>query len=755
MSPNGLDIAFPECCDARALTDAISSARKPETEPDKPPTDPSSFVRVDEDGLSHLDLWVENLQCAACIQKIETSLRRIDGVKRARLNISSQRLAIDWETGRVDPIDFVATLDRLGYPSAPFDPGDIAESESNENKRLLSALAVAGFAAANVMLLSVSVWSGHSGGMEAGTRTLFHWVSALIAIPAIAYAGQPFFRSALGALRNNSLNMDVPISLAVLLAAGMSLYQTMQHAEHAYFDASVMLLFFLLIGRVLDRRVRTKARESAAHLLGLQAEAATIIDPDGSRRTIKSADIQPGMTVFIASGARIPADGEVREGQSEVDMSLVTGESLPKSVNTGDAVYAGTLNLSAPLTVVANKDADNTLLAEIVRLMENAEQGRARFVRLADKVAAFYSPVVHILAATTFLGWLTIAGADWEQSMMAAVAVLIITCPCALGLVVPVVQVVASGALLKAGVLVKTGDALEKMAAVDTVAFDKTGTLTLGALTLRGGSHNQQDLAIAAGLAQQSRHPAARAIVAASPTIEDAVEDVREFPGLGLEATYQGERLRLGRAEWCGVDNADAGSGTLVWLSRPGRDAVSFELADELRPDARDTIDTLKNMGLNVALISGDTNHAVRSVADQLGIDDWQATCLPDEKVAFLDGLEQQGRKVLMVGDGLNDAPSLAAAHVSISPSSAADISQTAADMIFQGQRLRPVVSAIRTARFANSMVKQNFVLALLYNSFAVPLAMFGYVTPLIAAVAMSSSSIIVTVNALRLRVSR
>lgn len=755
MSPNGLDIAFPECCDARALTDVVASARTPEAASDRPPTDPTSFVRIGEDGLSHLDLWVENLQCAACIQKIESSLCGIEGVKRARLNISSQRLAIDWETGRVAPVDFIAILDRLGYPSAPFDPSDIADFESTEDKRLLSALAVAGFAAANVMLLSVSVWSGHSGGMEAGTRTLFHWVSALIAIPAIAYAGQPFFRSALGALRNNSLNMDVPISLAVLLAAGMSLYQTMQHAEHAYFDASVMLLFFLLIGRVLDRRVRTKARESAAHLLGLQAEAATIIEPDGTRRTIKSADIQPGMTVFIASGGRIPADGDVRDGQSEIDMSLVTGESMPKSVGSGDAVYAGTLNLSGPLTVVANKDANNTLLAEIVKLMENAEQGRARFVRLADKVAAFYSPVVHILAAVTFLGWLIIAGAGWEQSMMAAVAVLIITCPCALGLVVPVVQVVASGTLLKAGVLVKSGDALEKMAAVDTVVFDKTGTLTLGALTLQGGNYDQLDLGIAAALAQQSRHPAARAIAAACSAIESDIRDVREFPGLGLEATYRGERVRLGRAEWCDVDDGDAAVGTVVWLSRPERDAVSFEFADELRPDAKDTIDTLKGMGLHVALISGDTTEAVRSVAEDLGIDNWHATCMPDEKVAFLNGLEQQDRKTLMVGDGLNDAPSLAAAHVSISPSSAADISQTAADMIFQGHLLIPVVSAIRTARFANSMVKQNFVLALLYNSLAVPLAMFGYVTPLIAAVAMSSSSIIVTVNALRLRVSR
>ena len=748
--------SIADCCDAAALVDLTSEAfgAQPVDPTSITISDPSAFVVTDNDGTDHLHLLVENLHCAACIGKIEGYLKSQPAVIHARVNMSTRRLSISWAHGKADPAELMRGVAALGYPVAPFDPADLAKSTDIEEKRLLSALAVAGFAAGNVMLLSVSIWSGHAGGMGEGTRTLFHWISAMIALPAIAYAGQPFFKSAFIVLRAGATNMDVPISLAVILASGMSIQQTMQNAQHAYFDASITLLFFLLVGRYLDFRARAKARSAATHLLGLQAQAATVIDPDGEYRSVRITDIKPGMTVLATQGERIPIDGEVITGTSDIDTALVTGETLPKLANPGTAVFAGTMNLSAPITIRATVAADRTLLSEIVRLMELAEQGRAKFVRLADRVARIYAPVVHILAALTFAGWFLLTDAGWEPSLLAAIAVLIITCPCALGLAVPVVQVVASGRLLRAGVLVKSGDALERLANIDTVVFDKTGTLTLGQPMLSGGKYTDADLALAASLADQSKHPLSRAIsLAAGNDRRQSLTDVREVPGHGIEGMMGSDRVRLGKRDWCGVSEAPASNGgSELWLTVGQNRSASFHLTDTVRSHAKDVIDTLRFMKIDVELLSGDTPEAVAPLAETLGIDNWQASCLPASKTKRLGELAESGKTVLMVGDGLNDAPSLVAAHVSMSPAGAADISQTAADLIFQGTSLGPVLSAVRIARQSTSLVKQNFGLAFAYNAIAVPIAVLGLVTPLVAAIAMSTSSIIVTVNALRLR---
>lgn len=748
--------SIADCCDASALADLTSEVFG--TQPVDPATiiisDPNAFVNQHDDGTDHLHLLVENLHCAACIGKIEGFLNAQPDVIDARVNMSTRRLSVSWQHNKVNPADLMRGVAALGYPVAPFDPADVAKTTDVEDKRLLSALAVAGFAAGNVMLLSVSIWSGHAGGMGEGTRTLFHWISALIALPAVVYAGQPFYRSAFTALRAGTTNMDVPISLAVILASVMSIHQTMQNAQHAYFDASITLLFFLLVGRYLDRRARAKARSAATHLLGLQAQAATIIDEDGSYRSARIADIKPGMTILATQGERIPVDGDVITGTSDIDTALVTGETMPKLASPGTAVFAGTMNLSAPLTIRATVAADRTLLSEIVRLMELAEQGRAKFVRLADKVARIYAPVVHILAAMTFFGWLFLTDAGWEPSMLAAIAVLIITCPCALGLAVPVVQVVASGRLLKSGILVKSGDALERLSSIDTVVFDKTGTLTLGQPTLSGGEYSNADLALAASLADHSKHPLSRAISAAAGTLaRPALSEIQEVPGHGIEARIGTDRVRLGKREWCGITDVPVwDGGSELWLTIGQARTASFHLTDAVRSKAKDVIDALRAMKINVELLSGDTSEAVAPLAKALEIDQWQAGCLPAAKTTRLAELADAGQTVLMVGDGLNDAPSLVAAHVSMSPAGAADISQTAADLIFQGSSLTPVLSAIRIARQSTNLVKQNFGLAFAYNAIAVPIAVLGFVTPLVAAIAMSSSSVIVTVNALRLR---
>ena len=717
------------------------------------------------DGVRRLNLMVENIHCAGCIRKIESSLHATPGVVRARVNMSTRRLALEWRPVEADGRTLMNLVEGLGFPVAPYDPGRLSDSGAREEKRLLLALAVAGFAAGNVMLLSVSIWSGHFGGMGDATRTLFHWVSALIALPAVAFSGQPFFRSAYGALANRSLNMDVPISLAVILASGMSLYQTIQGGEHAYFDASVSLLFFLLIGRYLDRRARSKARSAAEHLVNLTATVAHVIAADGSVSQIATGDIYPGMIVSVAAGERIPVDGEITRGASEIDTSLVTGESLPRSVEIGERVFAGTLNLEQPVELCVTAAGEGTLLAEIVRLMEAAEQGRAKYVRIADRVAKFYAPAVHLLAIATFLGWTLFTAAGWEASLMAAIAVLIITCPCALGLAVPVVQVVASGRLLMHGVLLKSPDGLERLAAVDTVIFDKTGTLTRGELTLVNGDDvNSDDLSLAAAMARHSRHPLSRAIVKAAEgmSVPD-ISDVKETAGSGLSTIVEDDSVRLGKSEWCGVDRSPLNSadayhdhgGAEIWLRRESREPVRFVFSDTLRSDAREAIAAVRKLGLRPILISGDRERVVRDVARSLGIEDYEAECLPDDKVERVQSLTRQGHKVLMVGDGLNDAPALAAGYASISPSSAADISQTAADIIFQGERLAPIAATIRTARISDRLVRENFGLAFLYNAIAIPLAVIGFATPLVAAVAMSSSSLVVTLNALRLRIMR
>jgi len=706
--------------------------------------------------VTEMDFLVPGMHCGGCMRKIESGLARFDGIEEVRANLSTRRVHVRWQGADQTLESIRDAIEALGFDAAPFDPRLADDAEAVRAKTLLRAIAVSGFATANVMLLSVSVWAGLASDMEAVTRELFHWISALIALPAIAYAGRPFFGSAVRALRSGHMNMDVPISLGVLLAAGASLGETIRGAEHVYFDAAVMLLFFLLIGRYLDTAMRGKASEAARNLLALNAVAATVVGPDGRRSSVPADSLAPGMRVFVAPGMRVPADGRVLEGSSDVDTGLLTGESVPETVTPGARVFAGTLNLSGPLTLEVTAAREDTLLAEVARLIETAEQSRAGFVRLADRLARIYAPTVHILAAGTFLGWMLI-GAGWHTALMTAVAVLIITCPCALALAVPVAQTVASGSLLRRGVLVKSGDALERLAAVDTVVFDKTGTLTLGEPELVNRSEiDEGDLHLAASLAAASKHPLAQAVAAAKPE-RRAIAELREVPGYGIEGRYRGRRLRLGRGDWVGAANTgDTGhAGPEMWLGGDEQRPVRFRFRDRLRADACEVVAALEARGIAVILISGDRRAAVAETAAAAGIADWRAECRPADKIAALDELRARGRTVAMVGDGLNDAPALRAAHVSLSPSSAADISQTAADLVFQGAALAPVEHALKTARRTRARVRENFSLAFGYNALAIPLAVAGYVTPLIAAVVMSSSSLLVTLNALRIRLGR
>jgi len=697
-------------------------------------------------------LVVENMHCGNCMRKVETALQALPGVESARVNLSSKRVSIVTPSRPETAEAFIAAVERAGFKSTVLvDQG--ARPEAAENRDYMRRLGVAGFAAANIMLLSVSVWSGHSGDMPASLQTMFHWLSAIIALPAVAYAGQPFFRSARRALAARQLNMDVPISLGVILATAMSLFLTIRGSEQVYFDAAVTLLLFLLVGRALDQQMRARAASAAENLLGLKADAASVVQPDGSIQRIAIDAIVPGMRLSVAAGERVPLDSRVIAGAAEVDDSLITGESRPRRVGPGDTLYAGTVLLSGPVEAEATALAENTLLSEVGRLMQTAEQARGRYVRLADRAARIYAPAVHLLGAGTFAGWM-IAGNGWEPALTAAIAVLIITCPCALALAVPAVQVVAAGRLFRNGIVLKAADGLERLAEIDTVVLDKTGTLTLGRPELDPDARiNERTLASAAGLAAQSRHPYAKAVVAAAAARGIAVTTVPgvvEVAGSGLEAHIEGRSVRLGSADFCGAAREGSGAASL-WFRDGDAAALALPMCDPLRPDAALAIRALETRGLAIEILSGDRPDAVAEAAAALGIAGWRAGQKPDEKIARINALTASGRRVLMIGDGLNDAPSLAAGHASLSPATAADISQTAADAVFRGDRLTPVVEAMEVARAARRHALENFAIAIGYNVVFVPMAMAGLVTPLIAAIAMSASSIAVTANALRL----
>ena len=681
---------------------------------------------------------VPGMRCAGCIARIERELPKTPGVHAARANFSAKRVAITHDPG-LDEAVLERALLALGFEAQRVADNPLG-TDARERKQLTRALGVAGFGMMNVMLLSVSIWSGADGA----TRQLFHWLSALIALPVIAYAGRPFFASAWMALSHRRTNMDVPIAIGVILATGLSIHETLTGGHHAYFESAVMLLFFLLAGRALDAEMRTRTRAGIGALLGRMGKSASVIGPDGTTRRVAAEALEPGMLVLLAAGEALAADGVVEQGASALDNAMLTGESRPEPVSVGSAVHGGAINLGAPLRVRLTRVAEDTALAEIARLMDEAGQSRSSYVRIADRASRLYAPVVHSLAALAFAGWM-MAGAGVHQSLVIAIAVLIITCPCAMGLAVPAAQVVASGALLKRGLLVKDGSALERLAECDLALFDKTGTLTLGEPRPDISALDDEARSIALALAQTSRHPLSKGLAASlmrEGVKPASIANIREASGEGLSGVWHGLRVALERP--------DEATSTLAARLTIGENRQTIEYADPLRSDAADTLGVLATWHIDAQILSGDRAAPVADVAAQLGLAA-TAEASPQAKLAALEALRADGRRPLMVGDGLNDGPALAAAHASIAPGTASDASQQAADAVFIGDKLMPVALAVGVARRTMRIVRQNFGFSIAYNLLAVPLALLGLVTPLIAAIAMSVSSLVVIANSLRL----
>ncbi|MEM9707341.1 MAG: heavy metal translocating P-type ATPase [Pseudomonadota bacterium] len=685
-------------------------------------------VRSDATALPTHHLVLPGIHCAGCIRTVETTLARLPGIKAARVNLTQRRAMVTAEAG-VDPQPWIAALSRAGIEAY-----EANAPEARTSDDLLMPLGVAGFAMMNVMLLSVAVWSGAVDT----TRDFLHWVSAAIALPATAYAAQPFFRHAWSALRARRLNMDVPISLAILLACGMSLYEVLHGGAHAWFDAALALTFFLLIGRVLDQRLRSRARSAADDLAALEPSRVHRIE-GGTPISRPISEIAVGDRLWITSGSRIPVDARLEDDELRVDRSFLTGESDPVTRRAGEMLHAGELALTGPATLQATAVGEDTTLRRIAQLVATSEGARGQFRSLADRAAAIYTPAVHIISAAAFLGWL-IATGDVRTALNVAIATLIITCPCALGLAVPAVAVAATAKLYRNGLLLTSDTALERLAGVEKVVFDKTGTLTSRALIVPAGLTAPETRLLRA-LADASDHPLCRTL---SKSLIDVVPvelgEIREEAGQKVAAQWQGMEVGLGRPR------ADA-TETSFWI---GETQYVLDAEETLHPAAAEAVEGLRALGIETTMLTGDTAVNATRMADRLGIDRVWSDVRAEEKVELIQSLKCDGARVLMVGDGLNDTAALAAADIAIAPGSAIDATRNAADIVLVSGDMSKIPSAIEISRRARSRMKQNFAIAALYNSIAVPVAVLGYATPLSAAIAMSTSSITVVVNALR-----
>lgn len=683
-----------------------------------------------------LQFSLPTIHCAACIGKIERGLSQTRGVTRVRVNLSLKRLSV---SGPVEASVIAAELDDLGYEAYPLDLKALSQQQDSVGKTLLTRMAVAGFAMMNVMLLSVAVWSGATDA----TRDLFHLISAAIALPVVAYSGQPFFVNAWAALRVRRLNMDVPISLAILLAAGMSLFETLNSGAHAYFDAALSLTFFLLIGRYMDHRTRSAARSAAKELSALEVQTAQVLRNDRVD-TVPAASLVVGDHILVPTGARMPVDGTLLSNTALVDRSVLTGETAAVEVAQGAPLQAGEINVAAALTMEATTVGEDTTLRRMAQMVETAEHSRNSYTALADRAAQVYAPAVHLLALAAFIGWVLVNG-DVRNALNVAIATLIITCPCALGLAVPAVSTAAIARLFSLGYLVKHATALERLADVTRIVFDKTGTLSQPAVSLPA-SFSDNDKRVAKALAQASHHPMSKALNAALGDIAAApVSGLVEVAGQGVEATWQGRSVRLGRGAWLGA-SFDA-----LGLHINGQDAQPITATETPREGAAKAI---AELDLPSEIVTGDAPRPAAAFAQQLGLP-VHAGVSPADKLAYLETLAAQGDKVLMVGDGLNDTAALAAAHASIAPATAMDASRSASDIVILKDSFADLPLLRRIAQLTQTLSKQNFAIAALYNAIAIPIALAGYATPLAAALAMSLSSITVLLNSQRIRFSK
>jgi len=712
------------------------------------------FVQHQGD-LASTSLMIEGISCAACGWLIERHLRNVRGVAEASLNLSNHRLNVRWSDSELPLSELLAELRRIGYAAHPYRADEAAERLANENRRSLRQLGVAGLLWMQVMMATMATWPEFNLDLSESFFVTLRWTALLLTTPIVFYCCTDFFKGALRDIRTRHLTMDVSVSLAIGGAYVAGIWSTITGQGELYFDAVGMFALFLLAGRYLERRARERTAAATAQLVNLLPASCLRLDAQGHSSRILLSELQLADQVLVQPGGLIPADGTIVSGQSSVDESLLTGEYLPLPRGAGDAVTAGTLNVEGPLTIEVQALGDDTRLSAIVRLLERAQADKPKLAELADRVAQWFLLVVLVVATVVGLVWWQI---DPQRAFWIVLALLVATCPCALSLATPTALTTATGTLHKLGLLLTRGHVLEGLNQIDTVVFDKTGTLTEGRLTLSaihplGALDADACLALAAALENRSEHPIARAFGRA-PLPAESVETV---PGLGLVGSVDGRVLRIGQPSFVaeGYGNpppsipGEMGQwlllgddhGALAWLV----------LDDRLRDDAPALLDACRGRGWKTLLLSGDSSPMVGQIAAELGIDQAEGGLTPAAKLARLQALQAQGHRVLMLGDGVNDVPVLAAADISVAMGSATDLAKTSADAVLLSNRLGSLAQSFEVAHRSRRIIIENLVWASLYNGLILPFAAIGWVTPLWAALGMSASSLLVVLNALRL----
>ena len=717
------------------------------------------FVEVDERHLKTASLILEGITCAACVWLSERHVRSLPGVVEFHVNYSTHRARVRWDDSRVRLSDILKAIAAIGYVAHPYDPGRQDALYRKERQRALRRLAVAGLCSMQVMMLGWSLYAmDYDTSDVTEMRAFLRWVSALLTVPVVFYSAQTFFVAAWRELRQGRLGMDVPVALAVILAFVASLWATVTHGPDVYYDSVTMFAFFLLTGRYLEMGARHGAGQAAEALVRLLPATATRLR-GGGEELVAVAELVPGDRVLIRPGETVPADGAVVGGRSSVDESLLTGESLPRARGVGDALVGGSTNVESPLEMRVEKVGDDTVVSAIVRLLDRAQAERPRVALLADRVAGWFVGGLLLVAVAVALWWWPV---DPTKAFYVTLSLLVVTCPCALSLATPVAVVAATGSLTRLGLLTTRGHALETLARATHVLFDKTGTLTRGELRLHsvrtlGPLTRERALAVAAAVEQRSEHPVGRVLVAAGAD-GLAATDVIATPGEGVEGVVEGARYRVGKPEYVAalsgitVDLGEEPAATRVVLGDERGLLAVFVLRDELRPDARATLERLRRLGVEVELLSGDAEAVVAHVARELEVATWRGGVSPAQKLERVRALQAQGAIVAMVGDGVNDAPVLAGANVSVAMGSGTQLAHASADMVILSERLENLATGVAAARKTRGIIRENLLWALLYNLVAIPLAAAGWITPWMASIGMSASSLVVVLNALRLR---
>ncbi len=713
-----------------------------------------SFVRDTGEHLKQAVLILEGITCAACVWLNERHLMQLPGMQSVQVNYSSHRARVTWDVREITLSKILAEIQQLGYHAHPYNAQRAANSREQQRKKDLRRLAIAGIAAAQVMMLAVALYAGGWYGMQAGTVQLLRWFSFALTLPVLVYAARPFYAAAWSALKTRRPNMDVPVVIALLAAFTGSVVNTMWGQGHVYYDAINMFVLFLLGTRLLEQGARERSVEAAENLLKLAPAMATKVTEHG-QQLVPVLELVPGDRLLVKPGETFPADGVVEAGISGVDEALLTGESRLVAKQPGAAVIAGSINVDGPLTLSVTGIGENTVLAGIVRMLDQALAQKPRLAQLADRIAGQFTWALLALTALVGLAWWWF---DPTRAFDSVLAVLVVTCPCALSLGAPAARAAAGSHLLARGVLITRGHALETLARVDHVVFDKTGTLTYGKPLLAATYplaewDAQQCLRWAASLEQASEHPLAAPFLARiAPEELLPVADARNEPGQGVSGIIDGRRYFIGRTELAVQTDAVEMGATQVWLADETRLLAKFVLADTLRSDAKPLIDALKAQGLRLSIFSGDDAATVRHIGEQLGIDDCRGGLKPADKLAAVRALQAAGGVVMMLGDGVNDAPVLGAAQVSLAMGGGTQVARASSDIVLLSERLIEVAHALVLSRRTMRVMRQNFAWAIAYNLIAVPLAAMGWVSPWLAALGMSASSLIVVANALRLK---